>query len=255
MLLAVLVDEGIEVPRATLDLWRAGLATDSWYALLAALERDHDLLRLSNERTHSTGVEAELRHAELTADDDLKYTLRMGYFIRESAAAAFADAYPMTAQANSAEYEELLGWLVTILAFGIDAAEWPNDDQLSYLLNRIIEPGDLLPMINMVLKQRSDNLPLEIVRQLVAYLLAHDNRDVYAFIAAASVYPRLLSEFPQLTEADRYKGMQGAELMLQGGIATRPTGRLERLLESITHVPPSVGAAALLAAFQWRVAP
>lgn len=119
--LDVLVGDTIWPP--TLDLWRSGLATDSWYALLAALERDADALHLSSERTRSTGLDAELRHAELAGDSDLVRTLKMGRTIRESARDApqqpdmlMAEIDVPMPEAETTEGEELLGWLVAVLA-------------------------------------------------------------------------------------------------------------------------------------------
>ena len=85
VLLAALVGNGIVVQRPTLDLWRAGLATDSWYALLATFGPETDRLSLSEQPTHSTGLDAHIRYAELADDDELLRALRMGRTIRDSA--------------------------------------------------------------------------------------------------------------------------------------------------------------------------
>jgi hypothetical protein len=245
--------------RPALDLWRAGLATDSWYALLAALEREHTILRLSDERTRSTGLDAELRQAELARDDELVLTLKMGRTIRESAMDPHRPLDP-----DQADYEDLLGWLVAVLAFGGEPDDRPmHQDRIVELLDAIDDPADVIPLIAMVLKQRASALSPEVAHELVAHLLNDESRDTYAFIAAAAAHPGLLTDFPQLLEADRYEGMQGTELMLNGTLAMRPS-RLTLLLDSVkrkhsrmTAAPEELSraAAALLDAFQWRVEP
>jgi len=279
VLLAILVEplSGHRLPdligkanwRPTLDLWRAGLATDSWYALLAAIEREDTVLRLSDERTGSTGLDAELRQADLASDEEVMSTLEMGRTIRESV------MNPHELLVLPAEYEELLGWLVTVLAFGGEPYDRPmHQDRVAELFDAIDDPdpdpdpdlvdaaANLRPLISMVLKQRASALSPEIAHELVAYLLREDSRDTYAFIAATAAHPGLLTEFPQLLKADRYEGMQGTELMLNGILAMKPS-RLTLLLNSIKqkHNPTtepeelSKAAAALLDAFQWNVEP
>ena len=271
VLLAILVeplridhlDDHIELAswRPTLDLWRSGLATDSWYALLATIEREGYTLRLSAERTRSTGLDAELRQAELSGDDyELAHTLKMGRTIRETTMAT--DVF-LNSDHEYANYQELLGWLVAVLAFGGEPDERPmHQDRVAELLDALDDTDALHPLIAMVLKQRADALSPEIAHELVAYLLDEESRDTYALIAAAAAHPGLLTEFPELLEAERYEGMQGTELMLRGALGVGPS-RLTVLLDSVkrqhTHAAApeelSKAAAALLDAFQWRVEP
>ncbi|GAA1314787.1 NACHT domain-containing protein [Saccharothrix xinjiangensis] len=250
--------------RPTVDLWRSGLATDSWYALLAALERTTHVLHLSAERTRSTGLDAELRQAELAGDRELVYTLQMGRTIRTSEQENPPESDTPATEAGTAAREELLRWAVAVLAFGNEPDEEPmHEDRLNELFDSIGDDDSLVSMIAMVLKQRAVDLSPEVARGLVSYLLDWDSEDAYAFIAAAGAHPGLLTEFPQLMEADRYKGMQGAVLMMEGTLelTTESPVRLEHLLNSIKNQRGGgtstdqrhAAAAALLDAFQWRI--
>jgi hypothetical protein len=257
--------------RPTLDLWRSGLATDSWYALLAALEQDSGSLCLSSERTRSTGLDAELRQAALAEDFDVAQTLQMGRMIRESARSSYRKRrIPETDGASDTDeaialHEELLGWLIAVLTLGSEPDERPmHQDRLNELLSAISDNESFVPMVAMVLKQRARQLSPDVARELVSYLLNQDNRDIYAFIAAVGAHHGLLREFPQLMEADRYVGMQGAALMLQGTMELRPASRVQltHLLNSIrkqrgdartTDPDHPVAAAAFLDAFQWQL--
>ncbi|NUT47781.1 MAG: AAA family ATPase [Saccharothrix sp.] len=247
--------------RSALDLWRSGLATDSWYALLATLDRTADTVRLSPERTRSTGLDAELRQAELAGDLGLVRTLRMGHTIRT--ADPQAGIYPSD---MTAEREELMRWAVAVLAFGSEPdEELMHEDRLKELLDLVDDDERLIMMISMVLKQRAANLSFEVARELVSYLHEMGSEDVYAYLAAAGAHTGLLTEFPQLMDPDRYRGMQGAVLMLEGmsEMPPWPLSRLKHLLHSIKerqgdttadsrHVAAAV---ALLDAFQWRLDP
>jgi hypothetical protein len=257
--------------RPTLDLWRSGLAADSWYALLAAIERDSDTLYLSSERTRSTGLDAELRHALLARDFELVYTVQMGRSIRGSVRSTrrVSDASETQVSSETEEEtssrEELLGWVVAMLASGNEPDEQPmHHERMNELLDAIGEDDRFMPMVAMVLKQRARQLSPEIVQELVTYLLDQDSRDVYAFIAAAGAHPRLLTEFPQLMEADRYVGMQGSTFMIEGTMTVNPKSRVKlvHLLNLINkqragtpsaNQDHSVVVAAFLDAFQWRL--
>lgn len=71
-----------------------------------------------------------------------------------------------------------------------------HHERMNELLDAIGEDDSFMPMVAMVLKQRSRYLSPEVAQELVIYLLDQDSRDVYAFIAAAGPHPRLLTEFP-----------------------------------------------------------
>jgi hypothetical protein len=262
VLLAVMTDpeEGILLDdltgepakwRSTLNVWRAGLTADSWYALLATIDRDTDRLRLTIEHAPSTDLEADVLQAKLADDDERCHTLRWGHTLRSTAVTAFG----LNREDDPTAREELLAWLAALLAFGCEPDGQPiHPARLEALVNAVTEPHDLQLMITMVLKQRADRLSPDVTRVLVAYLIDERCADVYAFIAAAAAHPELLDEFPQLFDAYRYEGRHGAELMVEGLTRTEP--ELRFLLDSVTpHEDRTVAAAALLDAFQWRIDP
>jgi hypothetical protein len=264
-----------------LYLWRAGLVSDSWHALLATLERTADILYLSSERIRSTGLEADLRHAELAEDTELLYTLRMGRAIRDSMPDT-KDPYGMAdldfddpdyefeepAEQHDAEREELLGWLAAMLAFGDEPDDRPmHQDRLIELFQAIAaDDHEILTIVAMVLKQRAHQLSFDVARELVAHLLTMDSHDSYAFIASIGAHPGLLTEFPGLGNGARYAGMQGAVDMMAGTVENvrESRARLLHLLDITkkressggkTDHDPAVSTAALLDAFQWRLEP
>jgi hypothetical protein len=133
-----------------------------------------------------------------------------------------------------------------------------HEDRLKELFEAAGDDELFPPMVEMVLKQRARSLAYEVARELVSYLLDQNSRDVYAFIAAVGAHPGLLTEFPQLKEPERYAGMQGAALMIQGTIEMRRQShrQLEQLLSAISEQrgaasTPEVAAAALLDSFEW----
>lgn len=242
--------------RPMLDLWRAGLDRDSWHALLATINRDGDTVILSGNRYRSTGLDAELRHAELAGDTLINLTLRMGRTIRES-------MYDLTEvespKSPDTDYEELVGWLVAVLAIGEEPERPMHKDRLGELLESLNDDF-ILSMSAMVLKQRADRIPIEVAHDLVEHLLHHNCHDTYALLIAAAAHPDLLTEFPQLLEPERYAGMQGTVLLLEALLETMPTApkaRFTHLLEALRDTAPSadLAAAALLDAFQWRLDP
>ncbi|MEU7529432.1 ATP-binding protein [Saccharothrix sp. NPDC042600] len=250
---------GAETWRSTLDLWRAGLSTDSRYALLAALDRTADTLRPSAERTRSTGLDAELRHAELAGERELALTLEMGRTIRTTAQEMEWGRSLTPHEERIAAQEEFLRWAIAVLVFGREPGERMHEERLAELFGIIRDDGDVLPIVAMILKQRATHLPYEIVRGLVAHFFDCESKDVYAFVAAAGAHPGLLTEFPELMDADRYAGMQGAALMMEGTAVALNLAhvRFRHLLDQVVReagdTPNSVAAAALLDAFQWRI--
>jgi NACHT conflict system protein/AAA domain-containing protein len=251
---------GTAIWRSTLDLWRSGLATDSWYSLLATIEREAGGLSLSTERTRSTALDAELRHAELAADTERVNTLWMGRTIRESAQESAYVLEPV--MLDDEEKEELLGWVTAVLAFGAEPAERPmHEDRLDELFHAIADQDflDLInPMIAMVLKQRSERLSPEVAKGLLTFLLREEYDDTYAFIAAAGSHPGLLTELPELMEPAHYVGMQGVPLMIQGTMEVMPESRVRfthllNLIKKAEGKESDESAAALLDAFQWRL--
>lgn len=66
-----------------------------------------------------------------------------------------------------------------------------HHERLHELFELIGDDDWFLPMIAMVLKQRSDRLTPEVATELVSYLLNCDSGDVYAYIAAAASHPSI----------------------------------------------------------------
>lgn len=246
--------------RAMLDLWRAGLGTDSWYAMLSSLELLDEEIHFVDEHSDFTPLTAERMLAELAGDPELALTLHMGMSVRP----ADSDLLPDEARLNPSESdEELLRWIIPTLVFGLNVEDPMHPDRLFELLHdadrRDDDAGDLLAM---VVKQRATRLPKATLEVLVRYLLEVDG-DPYALVAAITAYPHLLFEIPELNDPDRYVGMQGTTLMLKAAdeLAPRKYTKLFHLVRAIEQRrhersgkpdPLSTQVASLLDAYQWR---
>ncbi|MGW6929115.1 NACHT domain-containing protein [Lentzea sp. NPDC054927] len=249
--------------RGTLDLWRAGLAPDSWHALLRTLDRVDDELALSFAHGRETSLDGERQQATLAGDQNLLHTLDMGETIREAAYEfPSSSLYDLPEAPEIAAYEEVLRWLVATLAFGPQRDYHPAyEDQFLRLFAAMaaVQRNQLLTMTAMVLKQRASQLSTETAATLVSCMLAHHHRDAYAYLAAAAAHPGLLSMIPELVEPGLYRGMVGAAFMMLGtSKASGGSALLTKLLESIQkeqrrEATGSGGVAVeILNAFQWK---
>ncbi|MDX8029075.1 AAA family ATPase [Lentzea sp. BCCO 10_0856] len=258
----VRIDELIGDPaiwRGTLDLWRAGLAPDSWHALLGILNRVDDKLNLWFGLGWAVRLDAELEQATLAGDLDLVYRLEMGRTIREAAEEALP-VHRVPEATETAAYDEVLSWLVATLAFGRQLGYGTPEAEFPRLFAEMtaVHKNQLLPMTAMVLKQRASDLTAETAATLVSCLLAHDHHDAYAYMAAVAVHPGLLSSIPELRDPDTYRGAECAAFIYLGTGRASDHPPLTELAKSMQkkQLGKRVGskklAVEILNAFQWK---
>jgi hypothetical protein len=257
---------------STIDLWRAGLNADSWYALLSSLHHDAGNLRLWRAEEDLRGTTAEIARAELAGDMQLALSLRMGSEIRSSLSdqetwngvALDEDEDPEAGLLGPAA-EELLRWLIPALIFASGNREMIHHERLAELFQELSEEDSafLQKLVAMLLKQRARELPYEILEELTTFLLNLDSYDGYALLAAVVAHPEMMRDNPQLQDVKRYAGLQGTGLMFaaetersgQNTLVTQLAAAVDKYRREIASGKDSLGkmAASLLDAYQWQL--
>lgn len=243
--------------RSILALWRSGLDDNGWFAMLTTLGRSDGDIVFVDPPEQLTPWNSELLHFKLADDFQTLMTLEMGVEIRTNPRYASSASQRTGPNVEFDPSEELARWLFQAVFLSIPKID---PDHLRKLLERPTHERYpyYLEALNMLLKQRSQMLPYDLVRVIVEALVS-PLADHYAMMAAIISHPRLLDDVPSLNDPDRYKDAAGLRLMIASAYDQRAHVKqldsffreIEQRLDGPKAELPTT-AAQVLQAYQWR---
>jgi hypothetical protein len=208
---------------AMVALWRAGLDTGGWAALLSVLNRVDDHVTLGYE----TGDENTL-YAALVNDQDLFRSLRMGRVLRDNLGFV-DDPVPQ-------ETEDLTRWMIQAIATTTPPIVTGTGDRPS-MFTPVQQDGFLAEMVTTLLVRRSDILAYPVVQRVVQQIATPGPPWPEGVAVAVFNHPKLLQDLPQLRDPAGYTDRDAAWLLLENrfGEGEKTPGRelLAELVEGV----------------------
>ena len=225
-------EDGVSRWRATVNLWRAGLDTDGWQAMLDSVSLAGNAIRLRLDGAYPPEF-SEILYARLIGDHGAELQLRLG--------SAF--------HRKVLYYIEGEDWAEMMTSWLLPAIVLPYTDRPGFLLASP-PPGTSAEDLSSVVALVSDALTRQagfwspdFVRLLVAWLSQNDllsGMEPIALATAIAFHPDLLDEFPALTDPRRYDDLARHRLSAADPhLADQVLSRTD----SVRDFPEGVGAA------------